>query len=167
MGQGKIYWCRRKLSIFCGSQTLKPMLSYVLWVPAGMERSSVFCTSTSASWIIAMWFLLPFLTLHIPCQINIFGPGNKKFDSPDSSKVHLDFALHRGVQCPCWELQTHWWVADSCLPQWKLRLYCFRWPKFCFNFLVNIFQLLNENLRKTTPKMQLKNHPAETLCSSA
>lgn len=35
--------------------------------------------------------------LHIPCQINIFGHGNKKFDSLGSSKVHLDGALHRGV----------------------------------------------------------------------
>lgn len=38
---------------------------------------------------------------------------------------------------------------------------------FYFISLANIFQLLNENLGKTAPTMQLKNHPAETFRSSA
>lgn len=41
---------QKKTQHLCCSQTLKPMLCYILWVPAGMERSSVFlalsCNST-------------------------------------------------------------------------------------------------------------------------
>lgn len=56
----------------------------------------------------------------------------------------------------------------GCLkPSFKHMLYCFRCPTFYFTSLVNIFQLLNENFGKTAPAMQLKNHPAETLRSSA
>lgn len=134
---------------------ISPIQSKATWFPYSpslpscpLSHEGVLCPWEEWEvWLVWVWHVS---IVMLPCT-RVFSAYVGSFQSTEWLQ---SLACHSG-NTGCWK------------PLFKDMLYCFRWPKFYFTFLVNIFQLLSENFGKTAPTMQLKNHPAETLRSSA